>query len=251
MTEPLSYEVLGTGPGLVLVHGTGSTGRKSWGTVLDGLAARHTVVLPNLPGSGDSAVDGPLDLSRVADQVVATAAAAGLDSFTLGGASLGAPVAIAVAARHPARVSRLVTVVGFARARQTLRLNLQLWSALFARQDASLASLLVMLSVAEEFVAMLTAEQVDQYAALLTADPAPGTRAQIDLGLRLDVRAELGRVEAPTLVLSATGDRFVAPAHSAEIAAGIPDARHVALTGGHASRFEDPAQTLSALLDFL
>lgn len=205
MTEPLSYDVRGAGPGLVLVHGTGSTGLKSWGTVLDGLAASHRVVLPNLPGSVDTPPAGRLDLSRVADRVVATAAAAGLDSFALGGASFGAPIALATAARHPARVSRLVSVVGFARARPTLRLNLELWAAMFARQDEDLGKLLVTLSFAEEFLATLTEEQVGQYAALLTADPAPGTLAQLDLGTRLDVRADLGRVGAPTLVVAATG----------------------------------------------
>ncbi|SNT60468.1 Pimeloyl-ACP methyl ester carboxylesterase [Asanoa hainanensis] len=251
MIEPLSYDVRGTGPGLVLVHGTGSTGLKSWGTVLDGLAARHTVVLPNLPGSGDTPPVAKLDVAGLADRVVATAVAAGLDDFALGGASLGAPIAIAAAARHPQRVSRLVSVVGFARARPTLRLNLELWGAMFARGDADLGKLLVGMSFAEEFLATLTDEQLDRYAATLTADPAPGTVAQTDLGARLDVREDLARVTAPTLVVVATGDRCVAPVHSREIADGIPGARLVEVPGGHAARFEDPERTLSVIVDFL
>lgn len=233
------------------MHGTGSTGPKSWGTVLDGLAARHTVVMPNLPGSGDSPAEASLDVVAVADRVVETAVAAGLDTFALGGASLGAPIAITAAARHPSRVSRLVSVVGFAKARPTLRLNLELWGAMFARGDADLGKLLVAMSFAEEFLATLTDEQVGQYAALLTTDPAPGTVAQTDLGARLDVRADLGRVAAPTLVVVATGDRCVAPVHSREIADGIPGARLVEVSGGHAARFEDPDRTLSVMLDFL
>ncbi|MDG4824662.1 alpha/beta hydrolase [Asanoa sp. WMMD1127] len=248
----LSYEVVGSGAGLVLVHGTGSTGRKSWGTVLDGLAAGQTVVLPDLPGSGASPLpDDPLDVAALADEIVATADAAGLDTFAVVGASLGAPIAVTVAVRHPQRVTRLATVVGFARARPTLRLNLEVYAAMFARQAPELSKLLVNLSFAEHFLAALSAEQVEQYGALLTNDPAPGTLAQIDLGLRLDVRADLAAVRAPTLVLAATGDRFVAPAHSREIAEGIPNARLVEVPGGHAARFEDPGPTLTALLSHL
>ena len=58
----LAYDIQGSGPGLVLLHGTSSTGAGSWGTLLDALAADHTVVLPDLPGSGKSPLpDGPLD----------------------------------------------------------------------------------------------------------------------------------------------------------------------------------------------
>ncbi|RKR86618.1 pimeloyl-ACP methyl ester carboxylesterase [Micromonospora pisi] len=252
MTEILSYDIQGKGPGLVLLHGTSSTGLGSWGTVLEGLAAKYTVVLPNLPGSGDSPLpDGPLDVDTVADQIVATARKAGLETFALAGASLGAPIAIKVAARHPERISQLATVVGFARPRPTLRMNLDLWAAMFDRQDKDLGKLLVMLSFSDEFLAALPEEQLPQVMAMMTAHPAPGTAAQIDFGLRLDVRPDLGKIQAPTLVVSAAGDRFIPPAHSREIAAGIPGARLVEVAGGHASIFEDPQETLSALLDFL
>ncbi|MEU4672986.1 alpha/beta hydrolase [Amycolatopsis sp. NPDC023774] len=252
MTEALTHEIHGSGPGLVLVHGTSSTGTGSWGTILADLAARYTVVLPNLPGSGDSPLpEGPLDPDTVADQIVATAQAAGLETFAIAGASLGAPLAIKVAARHPGHVTRLATVVGFARPRTTLRLNLEIWAAMFARQDPDQGKLIVMLSFADEFLAALPDARVAEFAALLTAHPAPGTAAQIDLGLRLDVRADLGEVEAPSLVVAATGDRFVPPAHSHEIADGIAGARFVEVSGGHAAIMEDPRPTLSALLDFL
>jgi pimeloyl-ACP methyl ester carboxylesterase len=54
VTNTLDYEILGAGPNLVLIHGTGSTGMDSWGTVVEALTAGHTVLLPNLPGSGGS-----------------------------------------------------------------------------------------------------------------------------------------------------------------------------------------------------
>jgi hypothetical protein len=47
--------------------------------------------------------------------------------------------------------------------------------------------------------------------------------AQLDLALRKDVRADMAKVQAPALIL-APADRFVDPAHSRELAAGIPGA---------------------------
>jgi hypothetical protein len=144
VTDALDYEIRGAGPGLVLIHGTGSTGMGSWGTVVGALIAEHTVLLLNLPGSGGSPLpDGALQIEVIADQVVATAQKAGLESFAVAGASLGAAVAIKVAARHPERVLALATVAGYARLRPTLRLNLELWAAMQARGDADLGKLLV------------------------------------------------------------------------------------------------------------
>lgn len=252
MAEPLSYDIRGNGPGLVLLHANSSTGAGSWGTVLDELAARYTVVLPNFPGSGGTPLpDGPIDPDTVADQVVDTAEKAGLDRFVLGGASLGGPVAIRVAARHPERVTRLVTYNGYAKPHPTLRLELELWASMLARGDSDVGKLLVSFTFSDAFLTAMTDEQVNALAAGMAAHAAPGTAAQVDLALRLDVRDDLGRIRVPTLVISATEDAHIPPSQSREIADGIAGARLVTVTGGHGSIIEDPKQTLSALLGFL
>jgi pimeloyl-ACP methyl ester carboxylesterase len=248
----LEYELLGAGPSLVLVHGTGSDGMSSWGTVVEALTAEHTVLLPNLPGSGGSPLPGDaLHIDVIADQVVATAQKAGLESFAVAGASLGAAVAIKVAARHPDRVLALATVAGYAQLRPTLRLNLELWAAMQARGDADLGKFLVSLSFSERYLARVPTETLQQIITQFAGDPSPGTAAQIAFTLGIDVRGDLGAVRTPTLVVAPTEDRFVAPEHSAELAAGIPGATLVAITGGHASIFEDPQLTQRVLLDFL
>jgi pimeloyl-ACP methyl ester carboxylesterase len=49
----ISYDRIGTGEPLVLVHGTGSS-RKVWAPVLDALAAERDVINVDLPGHGQS-----------------------------------------------------------------------------------------------------------------------------------------------------------------------------------------------------
>ncbi|MGW0300745.1 alpha/beta fold hydrolase [Streptomyces anthocyanicus] len=248
----LANDIQGGGPGLVLLHGTSSTGAGSWGTLLDALAADHTVVMPDLPGSGKSPLpDGPLDVDTVADQVVAAAREAGLSEFVVAGASLGAALAIRVASRHPESVRGLATVVGFARPRTTLRLNLEMWASLYARGDENLGTYLTALSFSEDYLAGLPPQAVQQIIDQFGGHPAPGTAEQIALTLGIDVREDLARIAVPTLVVSATGDRFVAPEHSLELADGIADARLVAVSGGHAAVFEDPGPTRDALIGYL
>jgi pimeloyl-ACP methyl ester carboxylesterase len=251
VTETLTYDIHGKGPGLVLLHGTSSTGLGTWGTVLEQLAAEYTVVLPNLPGSGDSPLpDGPLVIETIADQVAATAQAAGLGEFVVAGASLGAAVAVKVAARCPDRVRGLATVVGYARPRTTLRLNLELWASLHARGDKDLGKFLTGLSFSERYLATLPPQAVQQVIEQFSAHPAPGTAEQIAFTLGIDVREDLGAVGVPTLVVAATEDRFVASEHSVELADGIAGAHLIQVTGGHAAIFEDPQPTLQALAGF-
>lgn len=85
----------------------------------------------------------------------------------------------------------------------------------------------------------------------VTANIAPGTAAQLDLALRMDVRADMAKVQAPALLLAPAADRFVDPAHSRELAAGTPGARMLDVAGGHLAIFEDYREILAALQEFL
>ncbi len=252
MGEPLSCGVLGYGPGLVLIHGTSSSGLANWAPVAQALAADYTVLVPDLPGSGKSALPpAPLDLDTIADQVVAAAKKSGFERFAVAGFSLGAAVAIRLATRHAAHVTALATVAGYAWPRPSLRLSLELWAAMYARQDPDTGKLLTTLSVSEETLAGLAEEDLRRQVQFATDRSAPGTMAQIDLTLRADVRPDLPMIAAPTLVVAPRDDLFVSPAHSRELAVGIPGARLAEVDGGHAALYESYEQVVRALREFL
>ncbi|MFF0478472.1 alpha/beta fold hydrolase [Streptomyces sp. NPDC004284] len=186
----------------------GSTAAGTWGTLADALAAEHTVVLPDLPGSGCSPLpDSPPALDDVAGQVVAAADAAGLDDFVIAGVSLGAAVAVRIAALRPDRVRGLFPLSGFARPRTTLWFHLEKWSSSPAGRDAALDAFLTSLAFS---------------GAARREASAPGTAAQIALALDLDVRGDLPAITSPALAVAAMGDRLVDAEHSVELAEGLP-----------------------------
>ncbi|MFE7414800.1 alpha/beta fold hydrolase [Streptomyces laurentii] len=69
---------------------------------------------------------------------------------------------------------------------------------------------------------------------------------------RVDVRADLGRISAPTLVMAPTGDRLVLPESSHRLAAGIPGAQLFELPGAvHILNEADRATWLGHVRAFL
>jgi pimeloyl-ACP methyl ester carboxylesterase len=104
-------------PPLVLLHGAGDHAG-AWGQVAAALAAEHRLVVPDLPGHGDSEpADGPLPMATVLGGVVELLSsdavrADGAAPPVIVGNSLGGWLALLVGARHPELASRLVVVNG-------------------------------------------------------------------------------------------------------------------------------------------
>ena len=106
---PLRVYVGGSGPTVVLVHGSGVQAG-DWYRVVPALIHSYTLLIPDLPGHGESALgEGPLPVSDLAAAVGAVIDAHNQGvKVTLVGNSLGGWVSLLYAARHPARVERVV-----------------------------------------------------------------------------------------------------------------------------------------------
>jgi pimeloyl-ACP methyl ester carboxylesterase len=253
-TPDLDVIVKGSGPALLLAHGAGGGIEGNFGLVLDDLARDHTLVGPHYPGAGGSPVaPEPLDLDDLADQLVAAAVAAGQESFAVLGESLGSAVAVRIAARYPDRVRALVLTAGFPVADPVLALAARLIKSLAdADQWDDVARLAYLSCLSPADLADIEPADLDAPVAQTLAGMPPGMLDHFDLVSRVDVRADLGIVSAPTLVVAPTGDRLVLPESSYRLAAGIPGAKLIELPGAaHILNEADRATWLHHVREFL
>jgi pimeloyl-ACP methyl ester carboxylesterase len=109
----LHYTTAGHGPAVILLHGYAETSRM-WKPIIPLLAERFTVIAPDLPGIGDSAipVDG-LDMKTAAIRIHALTRSLGIQKAEVVGHDIGLMVAYAYAAQFPAEVEKLVVMDAF------------------------------------------------------------------------------------------------------------------------------------------
>jgi len=250
----VAYRVEGRGPGLVLVHGTGADGATNWGHLVGKLAQDWTVVRPDYSGSGETRDQGgALTVAGLAAQVRAAAEAAGAVPFDLVGFSLGAAVAITIAAEAPHLVRRLVLFGPFlSGANPRQQVEFRLWRELIGRDRATLARIILLTGFSPDYVAALGEEGIAQTLELiLDGNDWDGMARQIELDLIVDVTTAARQIDRPTLVVGGTIDHIVSPAEARAVAAAIPGARYVEMAAGHLGLLERPEEVLSLLRDFL
>ena len=230
------HEVSGDGDPVVLLHG-GFVGASSWGGQAPALArAGRRVLIPERRGHGHTPdVAGPLTYSVMADETIAY-----LDQVAGGPASLvgwsdGAVIAVLVAQRRPDLAAGLVLIGQYLNSAGRVAGGLL---------DAILGS-------DPDIVAFLRAEH-DQESPDDPADfPAfyekmiSMYRAEPELDL-----AGLAALDVPALVVQGDRDE-VTVAHSAAVAAALPQGRLAVLPGSHLLPVESPALLSELLLTFL
>jgi len=94
-------------PVLILVHGVNDQAG-TWFAIAPLLACTHRVIIPDLPGHGESEPkEGPLPISLIVDRLHGVVRASGAPSLSLIGNSFGGWIAMLYTLAHPDRVSRL------------------------------------------------------------------------------------------------------------------------------------------------
>jgi pimeloyl-ACP methyl ester carboxylesterase len=109
----LHYLTSGHGSPLLLLHGYAETSLM-WRPLMPALAERFTVVAPDLPGIGDSAIpaDG-LDMKAAAVRIHSLMSSLGFQKAEVVGHDIGLMVAYAYAAMYPAETTKLVVMDAF------------------------------------------------------------------------------------------------------------------------------------------
>ena len=229
---PVRYEIAGEGEPIILVHGlSGST--RWWSRNVPVLAERYRVYLIDLPGFGAMRrLRRRFVLAEAASWLSAWMEAVGLQSAHLVGHSMGGYVCVRLAGRRPEAVRSLVLVApaGVPTGRSMFGYLSPLLSAVRYATPYFLPVLL--------------------YDALRTG-PVTLWRAARDL-LAEDVRGDLQRIEAPTLLIWGENDTLVPPAVGTVLREEIPDSRLLILNGAaHVPMFDRPDEFNAALLTFL
>jgi pimeloyl-ACP methyl ester carboxylesterase len=145
-----------------------------------------------------------------------------------------------------------VLTAGFARPDNRLRLAAQVWRALLDTGDRELtARTLTLLATGGPTHDALEPTALDAAVAGLAAFLPPGSPEQVDLVATVDIRAELGMIAVPTLVVATTEDGLTGARLSRELAAGIPGAELVEVAAGHGVVVEAPDDWLAAIRSLL
>jgi len=109
----LHYSTAGHGAPLILLHGYAETSLM-WKPIVPLMAKRFTVIAPDLPGIGDSAIPKDrLDMKSAAIRIHSLARSLGVESAAVVGHDIGLMVAYAYAAQFPAEVTKLVVMDAF------------------------------------------------------------------------------------------------------------------------------------------
>jgi pimeloyl-ACP methyl ester carboxylesterase len=109
----LHYLIGGTGSPVVLLHGYAQTGHM-WLPILPYLAERHTVIVPDLRGAGESAKpEAGYDKKSMAVDIHELTSSLGFKRVSIVGHDIGLMVAYAYAAQFPQATERLVLMDAF------------------------------------------------------------------------------------------------------------------------------------------
>jgi pimeloyl-ACP methyl ester carboxylesterase len=259
----LSSYVLGKGRPIVLLHGLGGS-KITWLPLLAPLAERYRVIVPDLPGHGES--DKPRHeytprfyarvVRRLMDELE-------VERPVLVGNSLGGRVTLELALRSPGRVAGLALLdpsipglrwrylMGFTRVFPTeigaLPVPLrERWMELmirrlFARPDRMPHGGYA--AAANEFIRI--------YRSSVARMAFFSTLRHIVMERPESFFASLRRIKQPALIIFGEQDRLVPPRLAVRLAQHLPNSELVVLPGvGHVPQFEATKETLELLTTF-
>jgi class 3 adenylate cyclase/pimeloyl-ACP methyl ester carboxylesterase len=157
------------------------------------------------------------DLEAVVDK-------AGVRRFALFAYWDGVPVAVKYAATHPEEVSHLILAEGWAVHSDYPQSDVMMMEKALREMDWTLFTN----TIGRVLAGFDNPDRGDEYAEYIRASvTAENWRAKEEAMTHWDVRRDLGRVSAPTLVLHLTSNRWLPAEAGQRLAAGIRDARLV------------------------
>jgi 3-oxoadipate enol-lactonase len=200
------------------------------------------------PGAQSPAPPGPYTIAELGADVLDTLNRAGVERFAFAGVSLGGMTGLWLAANAPERVTALAVCC----AALTPLPSAQAWHDRAALVRAEGMAALTATVIPRWFTpAFLDREpaQVETVRRMLEGTSPAGYAGCGEAIAALDLRPQLARVTAPTLVVSGAEDVAAPPAVGAMTARGIGGARLTVIQGAsHFAHYEKPGPVNDALL---
>jgi 2-succinyl-6-hydroxy-2,4-cyclohexadiene-1-carboxylate synthase len=255
----LSYESWGKGPRTVVaLHGfTGNRGvwrslERYWGEAL-------RVIAVDLPGHGESAPAGALGFPGTVEALSTLIGELGLEKPTVLGYSLGARVALALAAAHPERLEKLILESGSpgldsARERQARKADDEALAASieqggvasFVDRWEALPLFAGLRSLPEPAKAALRERRLS-----CNAEGLADSLRTLGTGVQPNLWPQLPRIRVPTLLLTGAEDvKFTTLAR--RVAGALPVCWRRTFPGvGHTLHLEAPEEYAAEVLAFV
>lgn len=239
--------VAGDGPGLLFVHGVGSTAA-IWDAQLRAFSGDFRCAAVELRGNGALDDPDPALISRggFAADVAAVADALALDRFTIVGCSLGGVVAFELWRREPNRIDAMAIVGSFARYPDGEVYAASISEAARVAGD--------MRTFAQQRVGRmnLPPQRVEETVEQMACKSIPCYLASTHATWTGDYREVLPTIDVPAIVLCGENDVIAPLALSRDIASGISGARLAVVEGaGHVANADQPDRFNALLREFL
>ncbi|MEU2373508.1 bifunctional 3-oxoadipate enol-lactonase/4-carboxymuconolactone decarboxylase PcaDC [Streptomyces misionensis] len=246
--ETLQYRFDGPedAPVLILGPSLGTTWHM-WDRQVSELAKQWRVFRFDLPGHGGAPAHPAGSAGELAARLLATLDALGVQRFGYAGCALGGAIGIELALRHPERLASLALVAASPRFGTADEFRQR---GVIVRTNG--LDPIARTSPERWFTGGFAAAQpaITEWAVQMVRTTDPGCYiAACEILAAFDVRAELGRVGVPTMVLVGSEDQVTGPAEARTLVAGIPDARLAVVPGAsHLVPVEQPAAVTDLLV---
>jgi len=244
----------GSGKPLLLVHGLGMSG-DMFEPIVEPLAKRHRLIIPDLRGCGRSrTLPPPYSVKQQSADLAVLLDHLGIASTDTLGYSQGGPVVQQLALDYPQKVKRLILS-------NTYAYNM---ASIKEKMEGYIVPVLIHLLGTRIFVKLIISQglkQIPKEKGAWIANLIANTWGNVDSkfielqwreAMAFDSRSRLREIKCPTLIIAGSNDNAVPMHHASMLHDGIAGSKLVIIEGAdHALLWVHPEQWLKEVSNFL
>lgn len=259
----INYVKVGKGPAIVFIHGW-SNNWKGWANIIPYLKDHYTLIIPDLPGFGDSGNLPNYSVHTTADKLAHFIRILGVKPVGLVGLSMGTFVAAYTSIRHPSIAQRVVLLSPILRGRgrrflsRDVLLHLKFLNKMSAtrRLTKSVMSTPRTAHMISKYMMMYHYDKKIVEAYGIVGRQKMRIEAFIQMGISacgIDPTQMVARIPRPTLLLLGDQDKVASLPYIREKV--LPKSPRLELgvvtDAGHSTHWDQPEEVSSAIDQFI